>query len=84
MRTSSWYADLDNDRMNASFIIEQFGGVAMPKARSAKNCYQCEAGDRVRMTFMTCNRCLRYFCSEHGTSQLDQCEVCIESAEETE
>jgi hypothetical protein len=56
----------------------------MPKARSAKNCYQCEARDRVRMTYMTCNRCLRYFCSEHGTSQLDQCEVCIEGAEETE
>ncbi len=56
----------------------------MPKARSAGQCDRCEAGDRVRMTFITCNRCRRYFCSEHGTSELDQCEVCIEGGEETE
>lgn len=56
----------------------------MPKARSAGQCDRCEAEDRVRMTFMTCNRCRRYFCSEHGTAELDQCEVCIEGGEETE
>ncbi len=56
----------------------------MPKARSAGQCYRCEAEDRVRMTFMTCSRCRRFFCSEHGTSELDQCELCIEGSEETE
>ena len=56
----------------------------MPKARSAGQCDRCEAEDRVRMTFMTCNRCHRYFCSEHGTPELDQCEACIEGGEETE
>jgi hypothetical protein len=56
----------------------------MPKARSAGQCDRCEAKDRVRMTFMTCNRCHRYFCGEHGASELDQCEVCIEEGEETE
>ncbi len=60
------------------------GDLAMPKARSAGQCAQCEADDRVRMTFMTCSRCRRYFCSEHGTSQLDQCEACIEGGEETD
>jgi hypothetical protein len=60
------------------------GDITMPKARSAGQCAQCEADDRVRMTFMTCSRCRRYFCSEHGTSQLDQCEACIEGGEETE
>lgn len=34
------------------------------------------------MTFMTCSRCERYFCSEHGMSELDQCEICIEAAED--
>lgn len=56
----------------------------MPKARSAQNCYACEEGDRVKMTFMFCSRCQRYFCSEHGTWELDQCEMCIEAAEDTE
>jgi hypothetical protein len=60
------------------------GDRAMPKARSAGQCDRCEAEDRVRMTFMTCNRCHRYFCSEHGTPELDQCEACIEGGEETE
>ena len=60
------------------------GEITMPKARSAGQCAQCEADDRVRMTFMTCSRCRRYFCSEHGTSQLDQCEACIEGGEETD
>jgi hypothetical protein len=56
--------------------------IAMPKARSAKQCASCEEEDRVRMTFMTCSRCERYFCSEHGMSELDQCETCIEAAED--
>ena len=32
---------------------------------------------------MACNRCHRYFCSEHGTSEFDQCDMCIEGGEET-
>lgn len=38
---------------------------------------------RARMTFMACDRCHRYFCSGHGTSKLDQYEMCIEGGEET-
>ncbi len=50
----------------------------MPKARSAGQCYRCEAGDRMRMIFMACNRCHRYFRSEYGISELDQCDIFIE------
>lgn len=32
---------------------------------------------------MACDRCHRYFCSEHGTSKLDQYEMCIEGGEQT-
>ena len=35
----------------------------MPKARTAKNCYYCEAEDRIKMTFMLCGLCHRHFCS---------------------
>jgi hypothetical protein len=56
----------------------------MPKAKHPKNCYRCEAMDRVRRTFMTCQSCGRYFCSEHGSVDLDQCENCLEAGEEVD
>jgi hypothetical protein len=54
----------------------------MPKAKSAKNCYVCEANDRVRMTYMVCSRCQRHFCSEHGVPYMEQCSNCLEAGEE--
>jgi hypothetical protein len=42
----------------------------MPKARTAKNCYYCEAEDRIKMTFMLCGLCHRHFCSAHGVPDL--------------
>ncbi|HMU29815.1 MAG: hypothetical protein KF854_09980 [Nitrospira sp.] len=56
----------------------------MPKARSAKNCYYCEAEDRIKMTFMLCGLCHRHFCSAHGVPDLEQCTKCLEASEETE
>jgi hypothetical protein len=57
---------------------------AMPKAKTAKNCYACEADDRVRMTYMVCSRCQRHFCSEHGVPYMEQCSACLEAGEETD
>lgn len=56
----------------------------MPKARTAKNCYYCEADDRIKMTFMLCGLCHRHFCSAHGVPDLEQCTKCLEASEETE
>ena len=56
----------------------------MPKAKRAKHCYFCESQDRVRFTFMMCNRCQRAFCGEHGVPHMDQCTSCIEAAEEVD
>jgi hypothetical protein len=53
----------------------------MPKARTAKNCYCCEAEDRIKMSFMLCGLCHRHFCSAHD---LEQCTKCLEASEETE
>jgi hypothetical protein len=55
----------------------------MPKAKTAKNCYRCEEADRIKRTFMICARCGRFFCSDHGTPDLEQCELCLEAGEET-
>jgi hypothetical protein len=56
----------------------------MPKARTAKNCYCCEAEDRIKMSFMLCGLCHRHFCSAHGVPDLEQCTKCLEASEETE
>ncbi|GMV48583.1 MAG: hypothetical protein NBKEAIPA_03407 [Nitrospirae bacterium] len=56
----------------------------MPKAKSAKNCYYCEAEDRIRMTYMFCSLCRRHFCSSHGVPDLEQCNRCLEAGEETD
>ena len=56
----------------------------MPKARTAKNCYYCEAEDRIKMTFLLCGLCHRHFCSAHGVPDLEQCTKCLEASEETE
>ena len=56
----------------------------MPKAKSAKNCYYCEAEDRIRMSFMLCSLCHRHFCSAHCVPDTDQCSKWLEPSEETE
>lgn len=56
----------------------------MPKAKTAKVCYGCDADNRVRMTFMVCSVCHRPFCSTHGVPDLDQCSLCLEAREETD
>ena len=56
-------------------------GSTAPNARIDDSSLSWERGliglCRVRMTFMACNRRHRYFCSGHGTSELDQYEMCI-------
>jgi hypothetical protein len=54
----------------------------MPKAKKEKNCYVCEEAGWVRMSFMTCSKCSRHFCSRHGDLQMDECTECLEDGEE--
>jgi len=54
----------------------------MPKAKREKNCYVCEEGGWVRMSFMTCAKCSRYYCSQHGDPKMDECTECLEGGEE--
>jgi len=54
----------------------------MPKAKKEKNCYVCEEAGWVRMSFMTCSKCSRHFCSRHGDPQMDECTECLEGEEE--
>ena len=56
----------------------------MPRARTAKQCSACDADDRVRTTFLTCARCQRYFCTEHGSHEFDRCFICLEDEEQTD
>ncbi|MGH7230309.1 MAG: hypothetical protein ACREJU_03005 [Nitrospiraceae bacterium] len=56
----------------------------MPRAKTSKQCYVCETGDLVRTSFLTCSRCQRYFCSEHGSLELDRCFDCLEAEEEVD
>ena len=44
----------------------------MPKARTAKNCYYCEAEDRIKMTFMLCGLCHRHFCSAQSSQDAEK------------
>src|SRR3712207_8949855 len=44
--------------------------VTMPKSRTARQCYLCDGEDRIRMSFLCCNRCQRHFRSEEHTSEL--------------
>ena len=55
----------------------------MPKAKKEQNCYICEEGDDIRMSFMVCANCHRHFCSRHGDHKLDECTACLEGGEET-
>lgn len=54
----------------------------MPKAKREKNCYVCEEDGLVRLTFMTCGKCARHFCSRHGEPKMDECTACLDDAEE--
>jgi len=54
----------------------------MPKAKREKNCYVCEEGGWVHMSFMTCVKCSRPFCSRHGDPKMDECNACLEAGEE--
>ena len=54
----------------------------MPKARQEKNCYVCEEAGWVRMSYMTCGKCSRHYCSQHGDPQMDECTECLEGGEE--
>ena len=54
----------------------------MPKAKREKNCYVCEEGGLVRMSFMTCAKCSRHYCSRHGDPKMDECNACLDAGEE--
>ena len=54
----------------------------MPKAKREKNCYVRGKAGWVRMTFMTCGKCSRHFCSRHGDPKMDECTECLEGGEE--
>jgi len=54
----------------------------MPKAKREQNCYVCEKGGWIRMSFMTCAQCARHFCSRHGDYKMDACTACLEDGEE--
>ncbi|WP_447979284.1 hypothetical protein [Candidatus Nitrospira bockiana] len=56
----------------------------MPKARTAGQCYLCETDERYRTTFLTCVRCERYFCTDHGSPEFDRCFTCLEAEEEVD
>jgi hypothetical protein len=54
----------------------------MPKAKREKNCYVCGEAGWVRMSFMTCCKCSRHYCNQHGDPKMDECTECLEGGEE--